>query len=79
MKLVSTSGQTSPVSFGEALFQGLAPDGGLFMPETLPPFSSQEIEALRGADAISCGLAVARHLLGEELEDEVLQSAVRTR
>lgn len=77
MKLVSTSGQTSPVSFGEALFQGLAPDGGLFMPETLPPFSSQEIEALKGADAVRCGLAVARHLLGEELEDEVLQSAVR--
>ena len=77
MKLVSTSGQTSPVSFGEALFQGLAPDGGLFMPETLPPLSSQEIEALNGADAVRCGLAVARHLLGEELEDEVLQSAVR--
>ena len=77
MKLVSTSGQTSPVSFGEALFQGLAPDGGLFMPETLPLFSSQEIEALKGADAVRCGLAVARHLLGEELEDEVLQSAVR--
>ena len=77
MKLVSTSVQAAPVSFGEALFRGLAPDGGLFMPERLLPLSASEIDALRGTGAIRCGLAVARHLLGDELEDEVLESAVR--
>ena len=77
MRLFSTAGQSAPVSFAEALFRGLAPDGGLFMPETLAPLPPDEIEPLKGADAVSCGLAVARHLLGEELEDEVLQSAVR--
>ncbi len=77
MKLVSTSGQAEPVSFGEAVFRGLAPDGGLFMPEGLSPLSAGDIDALRGAGAIRCGLAVGRHLLGDELEDEVLESAVR--
>lgn len=77
MRLVSTEGRTEPVSFGEALFRGLAPDGGLFMPEKLSPLSPGDVEALRGAGAIECGLAVARHLLGEELEDEILESAVR--
>ncbi len=77
MRLVSTSGRAAPVSFGEALFQGLAPDGGLFMPETLSPLAAAEIEGLKGAGAVRCGLAVARHLLGEEIEDEVLESAVR--
>ena len=77
MRLVSTTGRAAPVSFGEALFRGLAPDGGLFMPERLSPLSAGEIDALRGAGAIRCGLAVARHLLGDELEDEVLESAVR--
>ncbi|MDE0474135.1 MAG: threonine synthase [Gammaproteobacteria bacterium] len=77
MKLVSTSGQAAAASFGEALFRGLAPDGGLFMPERLSPLSAGEIDGLRGAGAIRCGLAVARHLLGDELEDEVLESAVR--
>jgi len=35
MKFVSTRG-SSPVSFGQALAQGLAPDGGLYMPQTWP-------------------------------------------
>ena len=77
MKLVSTGGRTEPVSFAGALFQGLAPDGGLFMPEQLSPLSRAGIDAMRGAGAVRCGLAVARHLLGDELEDEILDSAVR--
>lgn len=36
MKYVSTRGLTEPVSFGEAVAIGLAPDGGLFLPESLP-------------------------------------------
>lgn len=39
MKYVSTRGQTDPVSFGEAVATGLAPDGGLFLPESLPDIS----------------------------------------
>ena len=36
MKFVSTRGQTEPHTFTEAVAVGLAPDGGLFVPETLP-------------------------------------------
>jgi len=36
MKFISTRGQSPAVSFGQALAQGLAPDGGLYMPETWP-------------------------------------------
>jgi len=41
MKFVSTRGQLSSrngsaVTFGAALAQGLAPDGGLYMPEAWP-------------------------------------------
>jgi threonine synthase len=36
MKYVSTRGQASAVSFSAALSQGLAPDGGLYMPESWP-------------------------------------------
>jgi threonine synthase len=36
MRYVSTRGQTEPVSFSEAVAIGLAPDGGLFLPESLP-------------------------------------------
>jgi len=36
MKFLSTRGQTAPVTFTEAVAIGLAPDGGLFLPEALP-------------------------------------------
>ena len=39
MRFVSTRGQTQPVRFSEAVATGLAPDGGLYLPETLPDFS----------------------------------------
>ncbi|MBI2515927.1 MAG: threonine synthase [Opitutae bacterium] len=39
MKYLSTRGQTDSVSFSEAVALGLAPDGGLFLPEHLPDVS----------------------------------------
>ena len=39
MKFASTRGQSAPVSFSEALLQGLAPDGGLYMPQQWPDLS----------------------------------------
>jgi len=36
MRFISTRGKSPGVGFGQALAQGLAPDGGLYMPETWP-------------------------------------------
>ena len=36
MKYISTRGQTEPKSFSEVLLMGLAPDGGLMLPEYYP-------------------------------------------
>ena len=41
MKFISTRGQTPSLGFSDAVATGLAPDGGLFLPETLPDFSGQ--------------------------------------
>lgn len=40
MQYISTRGQVSPVSFSTAVAQGLAPDGGLYLPATLPDLSA---------------------------------------
>ena len=37
MRYVSTRGGISPRSFGAILLEGLAPDGGLVVPEAYPP------------------------------------------
>lgn len=36
MKFISTRGESPAVSFSTAVAQGLAPDGGLYLPESLP-------------------------------------------
>lgn len=36
MKYISTRGQTAPMDFSEVLLMGLAPDGGLMLPEHYP-------------------------------------------
>ncbi|MDB6120076.1 MAG: threonine synthase [Verrucomicrobiaceae bacterium] len=41
MQYVSTRGNTRPHTFSEAVEAGLAPDGGLFLPDSLPDISSK--------------------------------------
>jgi threonine synthase len=44
MKYVSTRGHSNAVLFSDALKAGLAPDGGLYVPESYPTFTSDEIQ-----------------------------------
>ena len=39
MRFVSTRGESASVGFSEAVAQGLAPDGGLYLPENFPDLS----------------------------------------
>ncbi|WP_412026768.1 threonine synthase [Deinococcus yunweiensis] len=48
MKYVSTRGTADLGRFSDVLLSGLAPDGGLAMPESIPTFTSTELETLRG-------------------------------
>jgi threonine synthase len=47
MRYVSTRGGSPPLGFSDAVAAGLAPDGGLFVPESLPDFSG-ELGAMKG-------------------------------
>ena len=48
MKYISTRGNSPAQTFSEILLGGLAPDGGLYMPETYPQFSETDLAAMRG-------------------------------
>ncbi|MEH6651868.1 MAG: threonine synthase [Motiliproteus sp.] len=48
MKYISTRGQAPKLNFEEVLLAGLASDGGLYVPETLPQFSREEIASWAG-------------------------------
>jgi len=61
------------VSFKEALLQGQAPDEGLFMPETVPLLSYQDIMALKDAPYTAAAMLVAKAFLKGEISEDVLK------
>ena len=48
MRYVSTRGQSPAIGFWDAVLAGLAPDGGLYIPEAWPRFLPEEIAAFAG-------------------------------
>ncbi len=73
---VSTAGQAQAASLSTALFRGLAPDGGLYMPRSLPRFDPQELRSLVGMDWPELAFAVARKLLAQDVDADRLQEIV---
>ncbi len=47
MRYLSTRGGITPVRFKDAVMMGLADDGGLLLPASIPTFSAQELESWR--------------------------------
>ncbi len=50
MKYISTRGQAPALNFEQVLLTGLASDGGLYIPESLPTFSADEIAQMAELD-----------------------------
>ncbi|KZZ80688.1 threonine synthase [Oleiphilus sp. HI0133] len=48
MKYISTRGNAPALEFEDVLLAGLASDGGLYVPETLPRFTQEQIASWRG-------------------------------
>ena len=67
MAYVSTRGvwDVQPQSFRAILLEGLAPDGGLAVPEEYPRFSPVELEALRGLSYRELACAVLSRFIDD--------------
>jgi len=73
----STNGRAPAVSFEQALLKGLAPDGGLYMPEQIPAFTAEEIQKFSDMEYHEIALAVGKKFLAGEIPDEDLERIVR--
>ena len=47
MRYISTRGGAAPQTFTDILLEGLAPDGGLYVPESYPQFDAAKLAAMR--------------------------------
>jgi len=69
MRYVSTRGEAPPQRFGAILLEGLAPDGGLYVPESFPQL---DISGLRGKSYVELAKAVLSRFMGDVPELERL-------
>lgn len=68
MKFISTIGKSEAVTGPEAIVRGIAPDGGLYVPETFPSVTEDEINAMFDMDyAARAALVIGKFL--PELDD----------
>ncbi|MCX7219267.1 MAG: threonine synthase, partial [Burkholderiales bacterium] len=58
MLYVSTRGHTAQQNFSEILLGGLAPDGGLYLPQTYPQVTADELNAWRSFSYAELAMAV---------------------
>ncbi|MDX1655283.1 MAG: threonine synthase [Candidatus Competibacteraceae bacterium] len=58
MRYISTRGGMAPATFSDILLGGLAPDGGLSVPESYPRVSREELESWRDLDYRELALEV---------------------
>jgi threonine synthase len=65
MKYISTRGQSPALSFSEILLGGLAPDGGLYLPETYPQFTDTYLSAMRGMNYRDLAFAILSRLIDD--------------
>ncbi|WP_376710206.1 threonine synthase [Pseudochrobactrum lubricantis] len=77
MKYISTRGEAPVLGFSDALLAGLARDGGLYLPETYPQFSSDDIRKLRGKSYVEIALAVLTPFVNGEIPDAEFEKMVR--
>ena len=69
MRYISTRGQAPVLNFEEAMLTGLASDGGLYVPETIPTLSEAEIAALAGLSYEEAAFVVMKPFIGDTFTD----------
>ncbi len=76
MKFISTRGQAPTLSFEDAMLSGLARDGGLYVPESWPTFSTDELKSLRGRPYADVALATIRKFTTSEIPEAELSRMI---
>ena len=76
MRFVSTRGGVEPKSFEDVILTGLAPDGGLFVPEQIPQFTQQEIASWAGLSYQDLALKVMTPFVADAMPEKDLKKLI---
>ena len=76
MKYISTRGNAPALDFKGVMLAGLAADGGLYVPETIPQFSPRTLAGLAGKDYPSLAYEIIAPYVGESFAPKTLQRMI---
>ncbi len=76
MRYVSTRGEAPVLSFSEAMLAGLARDGGLYLPQSYPRLSTQDIASFAGKPYGEVAKAVLLPFVGSDFDAATLGGMV---
>lgn len=76
MKFISTEKKSPPVSFKEAVASGLAPDGGLFVPERIPTLDKEILEKLPTLSFQEISFQMAKDFLSEDFSETEIRGII---
>ena len=77
MRYISTRGQAPALNFEEVVLTGMAVDGGLYVPETVPQLSREELASMAGLSYADIAFRVMKPFVGGEIDDETFRGLVR--
>ncbi len=72
---ISSRGQSTPVKASEAILRGIAPDGGLYLPERLPTLTQADLTALIPLSYPERAAKILSLYLTDYTEEELLSDA----
>ena len=75
MNYISTRSKIKPISSAEAILQGLAADGGLFVPESIPKMKLDDINALVNMTYAQRAVAILKQYLTDYTDNELAECA----
>ena len=76
MKYYSTNNKDRKISLQEAVIQGLAPDNGLYMPESIPVLEAGFFDSIGERSFREIAFEVAKKLIGEDIDSAELQRII---
>jgi len=76
MRFVSTRSKAPAASLGTALFDGLAPDGGLYVPDSIEAWSPDEIASLPSRSLPELGVRVLKPFAAGGIDAATLSAVV---
>src|SRR3989338_2066935 len=77
MKFISTRLSAPVLSFEEVVLQGLANDGGLYVPEFLPQFDTKKISDMKKMDYEELFFEITRHFIDSEIDEKTYREIIK--